>query len=164
MVRVGHGERSRGRTGPGLLTVLAVVLLAWFLPPAAVASVAGPRVIAVHTGSGSEVMVLETAALPSSADLSADELSVTVGGRPVPTTITPLASNSLSVVLVVDTSAGMAPDDGGRAERRHGIPAAAARRRAERRRRLRRLGALGRAIGIRAGRRALRGQRTAYRR
>jgi hypothetical protein len=95
-----------------VLSLLAVALLVGFAPSAA-ASGARPMVLAVHTGSDSEVsMVLETnGSLPGGNDLSEDDLSVTIGGEPVSTTVTPLASSRLSVVLVIDTSGGMAPDE-----------------------------------------------------
>jgi hypothetical protein len=94
-----------------VLSLLAVALLVG-LAPSAAASGARPLVLAVHTGSDSEVsMVLETDALPSGDNLSEDDLSVTIGGRPVSTTVTPLASGRLSVVLVIDTSGGMAPEE-----------------------------------------------------
>ena len=95
-----------------VLSLLAVVLLVGFAPSAA-ASGARPLVLAVHTGSDSEVsMVLETdGSLPGGNDLSEDDLSVTIGGEPVSTTVTPLASGRLSVVLVIDTSGGMAPEE-----------------------------------------------------
>ena len=95
-----------------VLSLLAVALLVGFC---AIRRGFGarPMVLAVHTGSDSEVsMVLETnGSLPGGNDLSEDDLSVTIGGEPVSTTVTPLASSRLSVVLVIDTSGGMAPDE-----------------------------------------------------
>ena len=94
-----------------VLSLLAALLVGF--APSAAASGARPMVLAVHTGSDSEVsMVLETnGPLPGGNDLSEDDLSVTIGGEPVSTTVTPLASSRLSVVLVIDTSGGMAPDE-----------------------------------------------------
>jgi von Willebrand factor type A domain len=106
---VPFGGRPRPRLFAGGL--VAFLLVALVLPATSWALVENPQVIAVHTRSESRVsMVLETA-MESGAKLSSEELSVTVGGRSVPTTVTPLASSSLSVALVIDTSSGLLPDE-----------------------------------------------------
>ena len=93
--------------------LVAVVFVAVVLVPgwsAAWALADKPRVIAVHTGPQSQVsMVVEAQSNPSGRDLSSDDVSVTIGGRRVPTTVTPVASSSLSVAIVIDAASGTTP-------------------------------------------------------
>ena len=67
--------------------------------------------IAVHTASAPRVsMVLAVPAAQHDLGLAPEALSVTVNGRPVTTTVTPMASRSLSVALVIDTASDMPPE------------------------------------------------------
>jgi von Willebrand factor type A domain len=93
-------------------TVVAVATLALLLVPLvshpALAGPEDPRVIAVHTASAPRVsMVLAVPRAQSEVGLATEALSVTVDGTPVTTTVTPMASRSLSVALVIDTSSDM---------------------------------------------------------
>jgi von Willebrand factor type A domain len=97
-------------------TVVAFTTLAFLLLvplesyPALAAPPRDPRVIAVHTASAPRVsMVLAVPTAPSDMGLAPEALSVTVNGRPVTTTVTPMASRSLSVALVIDTASDMTP-------------------------------------------------------
>ena len=99
--------------GGSAATVVVFSILAFLLPVPLVSyrALAGPedpQVIAVHTASAPRVsMVL--AAPPAQPDmgLAPEALSMTVNGRPVTTTVTPMASRSLSVALVIDTASDM---------------------------------------------------------
>jgi von Willebrand factor type A domain len=111
---VPSGRRSRRRRVAWLggLVVCAVLFVAVSLSSTSWALVDNPQVIAVHTGAGSRVsMFLQTDVAAPGGELPPEELSVTIGGRAVPTTVTPLASSSLSVALVIDTSSGIEPDE-----------------------------------------------------
>ena len=97
-------------------TVVAFTTLAFLLVvplvsyPALAAPPGDPRVIAVHTASAPRVsMVLAVPTAQSDVGLAPEALSVTVNGRPVTTTVTPMASRSLSVALVIDTASDMTP-------------------------------------------------------
>jgi von Willebrand factor type A domain len=100
----------------GAATVVAFATLAflWLVPLASHPALAGPedpRVIAVYTASAPRVsMVLAAPAAQPDMGLSPEALSVTVDGTTVPTTVTPMASRSLSVALVIDTSSDMTPE------------------------------------------------------
>jgi hypothetical protein len=88
-----------------VFTTLAFLLLVPMLSCPALAAPEDPRVIAVHTASAPRVsMVLAAPAAQPDMELAPEALSVTVDGRPVATTITPMVSRSLSVALVVDTA------------------------------------------------------------
>jgi von Willebrand factor type A domain len=90
-----------------VFATLACVLVASVVSHPAVATVQAPRVISVHTASTSEVsMVLEVPPVQQNAGV-APEVSVTVGGGPVATTVTPMAARTLTVALVIDTAADM---------------------------------------------------------
>jgi von Willebrand factor type A domain len=90
-----------------VFATLACVLVASVVSHPAVATVQAPRVISVHTASASEVsMVLEVPPVQQNAGV-APEVSVTVGGGPVATTVTPMAARTLTVALVIDTAADM---------------------------------------------------------
>jgi von Willebrand factor type A domain len=100
----------RGRAATVVVfTTLAFVLLAPLVSyPALAAPPEDPRVIAVHTASAPRVsMVLAVPAAQPDVGLVPEALSVTVNGRPVTTTVTPMASRSLSVALVIDTASDM---------------------------------------------------------
>jgi von Willebrand factor type A domain len=103
----------RGRAATVVVfTTLAFLLLAPLVPyPALAAPREDPRVIAVHTASAPGVsMVLAVPAAQPDMGLAPEALSVTVNGRPVTTTVTPMASRSLSVALVIDTASDMTPE------------------------------------------------------
>ena len=102
----------RGRaTTVVVFTTLAFLLLVPLVPYPALAPPEDPRVIAVHTASAPRVsMVLAVPAAQPDMGLTPEALSVTVSGRPVTTTITPMASRSLSVALVIDTASDMTPE------------------------------------------------------
>lgn len=88
-----------------VFTTLAFLLLIPLVSYPALAAPEDPQVIAVHTASAPRVsMVLAAPAAQPDMELAPEALSVTVDGRPVTTTITPMASRSLSVALVVDTA------------------------------------------------------------
>ncbi|HZA75247.1 MAG TPA: VWA domain-containing protein [Acidimicrobiales bacterium] len=95
-----------------MFTTLAFLLLAPLVSyPALAAPPGDPRVIAVHTASAPRVsMVLAVPAAQHDLGLAPEALSVTVNGRPVTTTVTPMASRSLSVALVIDTASDMPPE------------------------------------------------------
>jgi hypothetical protein len=102
----------RGRAATVVVfTTLAFLLLApWVSHPALAASPEDPRAIAVHTASAPRVsMVLAVPTAESDTGLAPEALSVTVNGRPVTTRVTPMASRSLSVALVIDTASDMTP-------------------------------------------------------
>jgi hypothetical protein len=104
---------DRGRAATvAVFTTLAFLLLAPLVSyPALAAPPEDPRVIAVHTASAPRVsMVLAVPAAQPDMGLAPEALSVTVDGRPVTTTVTPMASRSLSVALVVDTASDMTPE------------------------------------------------------
>ena len=65
----------------------------------------------MHSASAPQVsIVIATPAEQAGEELSPQELSVTVRGRRLPATVTPVASSSLSVALVIDTAADTPPD------------------------------------------------------
>jgi von Willebrand factor type A domain len=107
--------RKRDHRGGGatvvVFTTLAFLLLVPLVSyPALAAPPEDPRVIAVHTASAPRVsMVLAVPAAQSDMGLAPEALSVTVNGRPVTTTVTPMASRSLSVALVIETASDMTP-------------------------------------------------------
>ena len=104
---------DRGRAATvAVFTTLAFLLLAPLVSyPALAAPPGDPRVIAVHTASAPRVsMVLAVPAAQHDLGLAPEALSVTVNGRPVTTTVTPMASRSLSVALVIDTASDMPPE------------------------------------------------------
>jgi hypothetical protein len=92
-----------------VFTTLAFVLLAPLVSYRALAAPPeDPRVIAVHTASAPRVsIVLAVPAAQPDMGLAPEALTVTVNGRPVTTTVTPMASRSLSVALVIDTASDM---------------------------------------------------------
>ena len=100
---------DRGRAATvAVLTTLAFLLLVPLVSYRALGGPEDPRVIAVHTASAPRVaMVLAVPAAQPDMGLAPEALSMTVNGRPVTTTITPMASRSLSVALVVDTASDM---------------------------------------------------------
>src|SRR5215207_8348195 len=84
---------------------LVLILLSAFYPAAAAGEEL--RVIAVHTASAPRVsMVVQPPGLRDQA-LTSDDVSVTVGAKPVAATVTPLASSRLSVALVIDTASDL---------------------------------------------------------
>jgi len=95
-----------------VFTTLAFLLLAPLASyPALAAPPEDPRVIAVNTASAPRVsMVLAVPAAQPDVGLAPEALSVTVDGTPVTTTVTPMASRSLSVALVIDTASDMTPE------------------------------------------------------
>jgi hypothetical protein len=102
----------RGSTATVVVfTTLASLLLVPLVSyPALAAPPEDPRVIAVHTASAPRLaMVLAVPAAQPDVGLAPEALSVTVNGRPVTTTVTPMASRSLSVALVIDTASDMTP-------------------------------------------------------
>jgi von Willebrand factor type A domain len=95
-------HRNRAIIGAVLAAVTAAVSAVW---QPALASPEDPRVIAVHTGSPPRVsMIVEVAPGPSADPRELNNLSVWMGDTRVPTTITPVVSDSLSVALVIDTA------------------------------------------------------------
>jgi von Willebrand factor type A domain len=101
-------RRDHGRARlAGVFATLASVLVVSVVSYPAVATVQAPRVISVHTASASEVsMVLEVPPVQQDTGV-APEVSVTVDGRPVTTTVAPMAAHNLTVALVIDTAADM---------------------------------------------------------
>jgi hypothetical protein len=95
-----------------VFTTLAFLLLAPLASyPALAAPSEDPRVIAVNTASAPRVsMVLAVPAAQPDVGVAPEALSVTVDGTPVTTTVTPMASRSLSVALVIDTASDMTPE------------------------------------------------------
>jgi len=94
-----------------VFTTLAFLLLVPLVSYPALAPPEDPRVIAVHTASAPRVsMVLAVPAAQPDMGLAPEALSVTVNGRPVTTTVTPMASRRLSVALVIDTASDMTPE------------------------------------------------------
>jgi hypothetical protein len=84
-----------------------VLFLLWASHPAAAAA-DDFRVIAVHTASAPRVsMVVAPPVTPPQNGSSAESCSVTIDGKPVATTVTPMASGDLSVALVIDTASGL---------------------------------------------------------
>jgi hypothetical protein len=74
----------------------------------AAAAVDDLRVIAVHTASAPRVsMVVEPPATPPQNGSAAESCSVTIDGKPVATTVSPMASGDLSVAVVIDTASGL---------------------------------------------------------
>jgi hypothetical protein len=91
-----------------VFTTLAFLLLVPLVSYPALAAPEDPRVIAVYTASAPRVsMVLAVPAAQPDKGLAPEGLSVTVDRRPVATTVTPMASRSLSVALVIDTASDM---------------------------------------------------------
>jgi hypothetical protein len=100
-----HGGRAATVV---VFTTLASFLFVPLVSYPALAGPEDPRVIAVHTASAPRVsMVLAIPAAHSDMGLAPEALSVTVNGRPVTTTVTPMASRRLSVALVIDTASDM---------------------------------------------------------
>jgi hypothetical protein len=98
-----HGSARLADVFATLASVLVVSVVSY----PAVATVQAPHVISVHTASASEVsMVLEVPPVQQETGV-APEVSVTVDGRPVTTTVTPMAARDLTVALVIDTAADM---------------------------------------------------------
>jgi hypothetical protein len=100
-------DRGSAATAVAFAT-LALLLFVPLVSHPALAGPEDPRVIAVHTASAPRVsMVLAVPAAQPDTRLAPEALSVTVDGKPVTTTVTPMASRSLSVALVVDTASDM---------------------------------------------------------
>jgi von Willebrand factor type A domain len=90
-----------------VFATLAAVLVVSVVSYPAVATVQAPRVISVQTASASEIsMVLELPPVQQDTGV-APEVSVTFDGRPVTTTVAPMAARTLTVALVMDTAADM---------------------------------------------------------
>jgi hypothetical protein len=103
----------RGRAATvAVFTTLAVLLLVPLVSyPALAAPPEHPQVVAVHTASAPRVsMVLAVPPAQPDMGLAPEAFSVTVNGRPVTTTVTPMASRSLSVALVIDTASDVTPE------------------------------------------------------
>ena len=110
LLRLKRDDRGSATTAV-VFTALAFLLLVPLVSYPAPAAPEDPRVIAVHTASAPRVsMVLAVPAAQPDMGLAPDALSVTVDGRPVTTTVTPMASRSLSVALVIDTASDMTPE------------------------------------------------------
>jgi hypothetical protein len=104
-------HRGRAATVVVFTTLAFLLLVPLVSYPALAARPEDPRVIAVHTASAPRVsMVLAVPAAQPDMGLAPEALSVTVNGRPVSTTVTPMASRSLSVALVIDTASDMTPE------------------------------------------------------
>jgi von Willebrand factor type A domain len=104
---------DRGRAA--IVVVFTTLAFLWLVPwvpyPALAAPPKDPQVIAVHTASAPRVsMVLAIPAAQPDMGLAPEALSVTVNGSPVSTTVTPMASRSLSVALVIDTASDVTPE------------------------------------------------------
>ena len=99
-------DHGSARLADVFATLASVVVVSVVSYPA-VATVQAPRVISVHTASASEVsMVLEVPPVQQDTGVAPD-VSVTVDGRPVTTTVAPMAARTLTVALVIDTAADM---------------------------------------------------------
>jgi von Willebrand factor type A domain len=84
-----------------------VLFLLWAFHPAAAAG-DELRVISVHTAAAPRVsMVVEPPSTPPEDGSGEDSCSVTIDGKPVATTVSPMASGNLSVALVIDTASGL---------------------------------------------------------
>jgi von Willebrand factor type A domain len=95
-------HRNRAIIGVVLAAVATLVSAGW---QPAFASPEEPRVIAVHTGSAPRVsVVVEVPGGPSGSARQLDDVSVWIRDTQVPTTVTPMASDALSVALVIDTA------------------------------------------------------------
>jgi hypothetical protein len=98
-------RRSVVRFWRGTVGLLLAVLIT-SLPASATGEATANelQVVAVHTGAAPRLSVVIEAP-PGLGDqaLTSDDVSVTVGGKPVVATVTPLASRGLSVALVIDT-------------------------------------------------------------
>jgi hypothetical protein len=98
-------RRSAARCWLSTVGVLLAVLIT-SLPASATSEATANelQVVAVHTASAPRVsVVVEAPAGLRDQALTSDDVSVTVGGKPVAATVTPLASRGLSVALVIDT-------------------------------------------------------------
>jgi hypothetical protein len=110
LLRLKRDDRGSATTAV-VFTTLAFLLLVPLVSYPAPAAPEDPRVIAVHTASAPRVsMVLAVPAAQPDMGLAPEALSVRVDGSPVTTTVTPMASRSLSVALVIDTASHMTPE------------------------------------------------------
>ena len=101
-------KRDRSNAaGMAALATLAAFMFVLLVSPSADATTQGPRVVAVHSSSTSHVSMILEAPEASLDPGLAPEMSVTVHGTPVTTTVRPMASRDLSVALVIDTAADM---------------------------------------------------------
>jgi von Willebrand factor type A domain len=93
---------NRAIIGAVLAAVATLVCAGW---QPAFASPEEPRVIAIHTASAPRVsVVVEVPGGPSGTTGQLDDVSVWIRDTQVPTTVTPMASDALSVALVIDTA------------------------------------------------------------
>jgi hypothetical protein len=105
--------RHRKHTRPAFIgalfaTLAAVLTMAW---RPAQASPEDPQVVAVHTGSAPNVsMIIATSPGPSGKPEPPNDVSVHIGNTRVPVTVSPLASRSLSVALVIDSASDVPTD------------------------------------------------------
>jgi von Willebrand factor type A domain len=101
-------HRNRAIVGAVLVAVAALVSAGW---QPAFASPEDPRVIAIHTASAPRVsVVVELPRGPSGTTRQLDDVSVWIRDTQVPTTVTPMASDALSVALVIDTASETSVD------------------------------------------------------
>jgi von Willebrand factor type A domain len=101
------GDRGSARR---LIASNALGLVLFFLWASYPAAAAGEelRVIAVHTASAPHVsMVVQPPATPPGNESDEESCTVTIDGKPVTTTLTPMASSDLSVALVIDTASDL---------------------------------------------------------
>jgi hypothetical protein len=101
-------KRDRGSTAQmAVLATLVALMFLQLVSTRADAATETPRVVAVHSSSPAQVsMILEVPEAQLNAGF-APEVSVTVDGSPVTTTVEPMASRDLSVGLVIDNSTDM---------------------------------------------------------
>jgi von Willebrand factor type A domain len=110
-------RRDRGTAATAVvISTLAFLLFTAGAFHPAFADTEEPRVIA-QTASGSDASIV--IAVPPKQHiqtLTPDDVSATVDGTPVITTVTPMVSSSLSVALVIDTAADIPADEFGAAQ------------------------------------------------
>jgi von Willebrand factor type A domain len=102
-----HRDRGRALRLIASNVVGLVVLLLWASQPAAAAGDELP-VIAVHTASAPRVsMVVAPPAERPDDSATVESCTVIIDGEPVACTVIPMASDSLSVALVIDTASDL---------------------------------------------------------
>ncbi|HEV8527791.1 MAG TPA: VWA domain-containing protein, partial [Actinomycetes bacterium] len=105
-------RRGAARVGLGAVSLLLAVQTTSAASATGHATADDLQVVALNTSSVPRVSMV-VAAPPSLRDqaVAPGDLSVTVDGKPVATTVTPLASNRLSVALVIDTGSDVTAEE-----------------------------------------------------
>jgi hypothetical protein len=103
-----HGHTAKVVVSAAIVLLLFVALTAH----PALAATGDLRVVAVHTASAPRVsMILDPPGTAGDEALTPEAVSVTVDGSPVTATVTPMASRSLSVALVIDTASDLSAEE-----------------------------------------------------